>query len=205
MVNPELDAEGKPVLSPFYSRYPWRAMVQSSDSFRQWFRNVPGVNLTEMCTIELEPHPEKEGVLVFAREIQNNNLYFPADGKGFNELTDAGHGLHNYHFTVEFNTEFSYTHPAERDYPLEFAFSGDDDIWVFINGKLAIDLGGVHGQESAMVNLDQYAGHLGLEPGNNYPLQIFFAERHVSLSNFRVETSIPLRDRTSSVITAAFD
>jgi fibro-slime domain-containing protein len=67
-------------------------------------------------------------------------------------------------------------------------FTGDDDLWVFINNRLVIDLGGVHGPESASVNLDT----LGLTAGNTYNFDLFFAERHTSGSNFRVETSIVL-------------
>jgi fibro-slime domain-containing protein len=60
---------------------------------------------------------------------------------------------------------------------------------VFINGKLVIDLGGVHGAESATVLLDS----LGLTRGSTYPLDLFFAERHVTGSHFRVDTSLRLR------------
>lgn len=205
MVKNELDAEGKPVLSTLYSRIPWRAMVDSSESFSQWFRNIPGVNQTDTFNLVLEQHPEKPGVLVYAREIQNGQLFFPANGRGFNEMLSTRYGTHNYHFTVELDTEFTYTAPSTRCHPLEFAFSGDDDVWVFINGQLAVDLGGVHGQESAMINLDQYATQFGLEAGNNYQLKLFFAERHTSLSNFRVETTIGLRSNAPSVITPTFD
>jgi len=69
-----------------------------------------------------------------------------------------------------------------------FDFSGDDDVWVFINKKLAIDLGGVHSQASDSVNLD----YLGLTSGYTYPLDFFFCERHVTESNLVISTSIKL-------------
>jgi len=69
-----------------------------------------------------------------------------------------------------------------------FGFTGDDDLWVFIDDRLAIDLGGVHGAMSASVGLDT----LGLTVGNTYDFDLFFAERHTSASSFRIDTSIRL-------------
>ena len=74
-----------------------------------------------------------------------------------------------------------------------FSFRGDDDLWIYINGKLAIDLGGVHGAESKTVNLDDYAQELGIEPGNSYSFDLFFAERHRTQSNFKFQTTFELQ------------
>jgi fibro-slime domain-containing protein len=57
---------------------------------------------------------------------------------------------------------------------------------VFINGTLAMDLGGLHGPVMGSVNLD----NLGLTVGQQYPLDVFHAERCDSGSNFRIDTSI---------------
>jgi len=67
-----------------------------------------------------------------------------------------------------------------------FDFAGDDDAWVFINNNLVIDLGGVHGAESASVNLDT----LGLTVGQKYTFDIFYAERHTSQADLSFQTSI---------------
>jgi fibro-slime domain-containing protein len=61
---------------------------------------------------------------------------------------------------------------------------------VFINRRLAIDLGGIHGAKRAEVVLDARASELELELGEIYPLHFFFAERHTEESNFTIETSI---------------
>ncbi len=52
-----------------------------------------------------------------------------------------------------------------------------------------IDLGGIHSPEPASVQLDT----LGLVVGQTYPLDFFFAERHVSQSNVLFQTTIALR------------
>jgi fibro-slime domain-containing protein len=71
-----------------------------------------------------------------------------------------------------------------------FRFTGDDDMWVFVNRRLAIDLGGLHTPRSASVELDSIALGHGLVVGETYPLHFFFAERHTIESNFTIHTSI---------------
>ncbi|MCR4337107.1 MAG: fibro-slime domain-containing protein, partial [Candidatus Omnitrophica bacterium] len=72
-----------------------------------------------------------------------------------------------------------------------------DECPKIIDDDLVIDLGGVHSAETASVDLDT----LGLTPGNDYGFDLFFAERHTSASNFRIDTSLLLVDEppTSAV------
>ena len=94
---------------------------------------------------------------------------------------------HNYGFTMKIQATFEYI-PGQY-----FEFNGDDDVWVFINNRLVVDIGGQHTKVFGAVNLDT----LGLQEGVNYPFHIFYAERHTTQSNFMMRTSIDLKTETS--------
>jgi fibro-slime domain-containing protein len=169
IVKSTLGVDGKPQ----YLASPANSFVQSAASFGQWFNDTPGINQSTSHTITLDD-PDNNGVYTFS-----DSTFFPIDGL---LLGNQGRS-NNYHFTYELAGVFGYK-PGQT-----FSFTGDDDIWVFINNQLVIDLGGVHGAASASVNLDT----LGLVANQNYGISIFFAERHTSESNFRIETSLEIR------------
>jgi fibro-slime domain-containing protein len=123
----------------------------------------------------------------YEASIHNGQMFFPAD----NILKGNEGNAHNYHFTYEIATKFIYTDPATRDETLVLNFAGDDDVWVFINGKLVIDLGGVHTEATSKINVDAMAAELGLVPGGLYDFNFFFAERHTTHSNLTLETNLP--------------
>ena len=157
-------------------------------NFDQWFRDIENVNLSKQLALVLE---DKDGNGVFTYE---NPKFFPIDDELFgNEGRE-----HNYHFTYEIHSAFTYQ-GHER-----FMFTGDDDLWVFIDGKLVIDLGGVHKALEDTIDLKLADGEtqltktlesgetLVLEKGRNYSFDLFFAERHTTQSHFQVETSLLL-------------
>ncbi|MCQ2063010.1 MAG: fibro-slime domain-containing protein [Fibrobacter sp.] len=72
-----------------------------------------------------------------------------------------------------------------------FYFRGDDDIWVFIDNVLAVDLGGTHLAAPAAVNLDKFTGENGaLVTGKSYDIDIFFCDRRTDMSNVRIKTNM---------------
>lgn len=93
---------------------------------------------------------------------------------------------HNFYFTSEVQYWFRYD--EETNATLDFI--GDDDVWVFINGKLAVDLGGAHVPEEGSVTINaQTAAQFGLEPGNVYKIAVFHAERKMQGSSFKLTLS----------------
>jgi fibro-slime domain-containing protein len=92
-------------------------------------------------------------------------------------------GTHNFHFTTEVKYWFQYD--AAGSATLDF--TGDDDVWVFVNGKLAVDIGGLHPPKSGSVTVDDAAAaNYGLSDGNVYAISIFHAERKTEGSSFRL-------------------
>ena len=229
----ELNEAGKPALDMTYfyeKRGTNKQSVHSPESFAQWYTDVPGVNISMPLKITLDNGlgPDVSGgVYVFAREKQlpaPYNYFFPIDNHGYGlTYPMEGHplrwedgGVHNFHFTYELRTTFTYTDLATRDLngngvagetgdQMVFRFVGDDDVFVYVNGKLVVDLGGVHSQKEKTTNIDSKADELGLVPGENYELALFFAERHTSESNFRIETTLQLEEITPTTISPLYD
>jgi fibro-slime domain-containing protein len=182
LVAPELQ-DGKPVYTgqcelgvAVSSLCPFGAMTTSKKNFDQWYRSIEGVNRPYLVYF-LFVGPDAKGVSTF-----HSSRFFPVDGAGWgNNGKDMQGNPHNFGFTTEIHTTFKYMGGET------FTFEGDDDVWVFINEKLAVDLGGLHFPETRSVSLDAQAAMLGIAKGGVYKLDLFHAERHSVQSNFRID------------------
>jgi fibro-slime domain-containing protein len=183
IVKPMLDMNSKPV---------YAKKADGSDSltttgqanFDTWFHDVPGKNLGMELPLQfvLDPTDPTGNTYNFDSRTLMGGGFFPIDGKLLGPTaTPPNEGFdHNYSFTFELHTKFTYNKGAV------FNFQGDDDVWVFINNTQVVDLGGIHDIGTSNVNLDT----LGLTEGSTYPLDFFYAERHCCAANFVLSTSI---------------
>lgn len=164
------------------------APIHSVDSFSQWFNDVEGVNTSTPFDLQITVQRYRAPVKIgfdSANPPAGSPEGFGKDPKGFFPIDQLNTTTrpHNYSFTYEVATYVEYTGGET------LTVKGDDDIFVFLNRHLVIDLGGIHLPEEATINFDNLASELGLEPGNVYDLRLFFAERHVEQSNLFLSTT----------------
>jgi fibro-slime domain-containing protein len=177
LVKVDLGADDKPV----YALTGGSRCTTGPAEFAQWYNDVPGVNMHIDGALTLTESPPGSNIFVY-----QSSAFFPIDNQGFGNgptLTD-GTTPHNFSFTTEIHMVFTYSGGEV------FTFEGDDDVWVFINKKLAVDLGGMHPKLDGTANLDAMASQLGIVKGNKYAMDMFHAERHTLDSNFNITTSI---------------
>lgn len=162
LVLATLDEDRKPIYNPNPPAVTGGSnpMITSAQTFHDWFHDT-AANVVSTGILPLEETPPGSGIFKYASD---DHVIVPGEGG----------------FTTEIHSEFVYR-PGQV-----FSFLGDDDVWVFINDKLVVDIGGLHQDETGSVNLDD----LGLTTGEIYSIDMFHAERCYPVSHFTLETSI---------------
>ena len=163
--------------TPVYSNSGYSTkIITDKESFYDWYHDTP-----KNININYDMVFNKSGKnYVFDSALTDG--FFPINDQGFGNYYEGK----NYHFTLELHTKFIYKAGQT------FYISGDDDVWLFINKKLLVDLGGIHETQTENIDLDDYAKSLNLVTGETYSLDLFFAERHVTESNLKITTNIML-------------
>jgi fibro-slime domain-containing protein len=171
MVEDTLGDDQKPVLKD------GRGKLTSEEYFNYWFRPTPEWNKVVDVNLVANYDDTKKAY------VYENPEYFPIDRQGWDsDGAESNMYGHNFGFCMELHNQFTYQQGQI------FSFMGDDDVWVFINRQLAIDLGGPHPPMSGESNLDE----LDLTEGETYPFDFFFCERHTFGSSLKFTTSIQL-------------
>jgi fibro-slime domain-containing protein len=130
-------------------------------------------------------------------------VFFPVDGDNFTPAgersvatipppydpsngypPELGMPLHNFSFTSEVRSWFPFD--ASKTYKLDF--QGDDDVWVFVNGRLAVDLGGIHTPQAGSVTISS-TNNFGMTSGSVYEIAVFQAERQKTSSTYELTLS----------------
>lgn len=133
--------------------------------------------------------------------------FYPLEGLGYEQkgllkntsFTDGKH--RNGSFTLRGESQFVYNEDAN----LYFTFTGDDDVYMYINGVLALDLGGAHGRNTKTVNLKEVADKCGLVDGQVATFTFFYMERCSDASTFGIKTNMELVQRDINVEKKAYD
>ncbi len=185
--------------------YPWHK-CSAAKEIERWFipdtvKTGSGDYIAATC-YQIPMTLDEEGFwLVDISEDSPNGGFFPLDD--FKYLDDAktvwnpkydstcieGH-CHNFSFAMKVAAQFQY---VKGQY---FEFRGDDDVWVFINDRLVVDIGGCHSPVEGGVYLDTIGladSTQKLIEGKTYSFYIFFSERNATGSNFKMRTSINLQ------------
>jgi fibro-slime domain-containing protein len=173
VVETVLGSDGTPSYAPSGST----RTIHGPASFAEWFHDVPGINVAVPYEIPLTESTSQRGNYYFSGWD-----FFPLDDdpRGFGNEGE----IHDYDFTLAAMSTFNYRGGEW------FSFTADDDLWVFINRHLAIDLGGLHESQLGEVYLDDHARELEISPGHAYQIHLFFAERQQISTDLTMLTNV---------------
>ncbi len=175
--------------SPAVRDNPDGGCIDSAESFDEWCRDIPGVNMSTLITVAGPRRDSGEYAGMYEINIPQ---FYPID-----DMLLGNDSNHNRFFTYEIVAEFEYD--AAAGY--EMYFKSDDDAWVYIDGQMVADLGGINGSSEQWIELDR----LDLVDGQTYRMHLVKTDRSDASCRFHLVTDVPLRAILPSTVLAMFD
>lgn len=165
-----------------------------------------GTNVTEQYALD---RTNKSGKNFFPLDSVASKKEGAYTKKTDSPIDDGDNKTHNYYFGMRYDIKFKL-----GDYvgPLNYSFTGDDDMWVVLDGKtVVIDLGGIHNAATATVNLwdhllkeNQDKTQLtDTQKKKEHTLTILYMERGAGASNCYMNFTIPNATISQQVTTEA--
>ena len=153
-------------------------------------------------------YDQESGTIYNGTNGGDESGFYPLENLGYEQpglltaTSKVNNGAKNGGFTLRGKSQFVYNKASK----LYFTFTGDDDVYMYINGTLALDLGGAHGRNSKTVNLnDLDATKYGLKEGQVATFTFFYMERCSDASTFGIKTNMELVQRAINVEKKAYN
>lgn len=161
--------------------------VQPGDNFYMWFHDT-------------DRSKSFKREITFTNAGKNTYTYggsniFPLDDVDYSNGDTAWQSGHNFHFTAHLSIPVKIAASGQE----RFEFSGDDDVWVFLDNQLVLDIGGLHSalegwftinSDGTITTYVETAGYktinIGISEGDVVNLDFFYAERSTSASNTKI-------------------
>jgi len=218
------------VLGEVYNNVSFPFTNQTIDNINYWVYNSNDTSL------EMKYDENKQKYYLNESTPTSNSKNISADNGGtygyfpFNNNTSGQMSRYNYGFGSKFDIEFSLTDNRKvedingNEVPIEYTFSGDDDIWIFVDDNLALDMGGAHGKVTGTLNFATMKATVSktkVNPGSDvagenittdftlkenvttHKLTVYYMERGMWESNMEIRFNLPEVNNTADVTVKA--